>query len=365
MNVPDRSGEGSRSIQTGGIRLRPCLRRRAWGGDRLETMRPDAAREPGTGPFGESWELADLPDAPFGGESAIERLPGTSIGSLLATNEDALLGRSRRAPDRRFPLLLKHLDAATPLSVQCHPSPGHAAAHPDAAVKHEGWFVIDAAPGAVIHRGFRRTLDRREIAELIDDDRLHEHLVAEPVVAGDFIWLPSGTCHALGGGLLVAEVQTPSDTTYRVHDWGRNDPDRPLHRAEAKSAVEGTAASDLPPIVRTSTTAPIETHGLRTWPLHHGEWFDIELIEADAGIPLPVVTNGVAVAWMVLEGEWRCLGDARNDAVASGVSTVLWPADTTGATVEFTAPTRMLRIALADATTRSWPDGGHGELRAC
>jgi len=348
-------------IPSGGIHLRPCLRRRAWGGERLERLRPDALREPGEGPFGESWELADLPDAPFGGDTAIETTGGgpddATLSSLLVHHRQDLLGRSRRRSDGRFPLLLKHLDAATPLSVQCHPSPRHAAAHPGAAVKHEGWFVIDAAPDAVVHRGFRRSLDRAAIEAAIDADRLHEELVAEPVAPGDFVWLPSGTCHALGGGLLVAEVQTPSDTTYRVHDWSRNDPSRPLHRDQARSAVDGTAASELPEIVRTSSTPPIEAHGFRTWPLHRGEWFDIELIDADADTRLPIVTNGVAVAWMVLEGEWRMANASGVDRRRHGMATLLWPAASSGETVEFTRRTRFLRVALADEGRPEIPVG--------
>jgi len=369
MSIPATTPTDTPPIPAGGIRLCPALRRRAWGGTRLERLRPNATLESGEGPFGESWELADLPDAPSGGATRVEGLDGTSLGDLFAAHRREILGRGRASDDGRFPLLLKHLDAAAPLSVQCHPSPRHAASHPGAAVKHEGWFVIDAAPEAVVHRGFRRSLDRREIAELIDADRLQEELVAEPVSAGDFVWLPSGTCHALGGGLLVAEIQTPSDTTYRVHDWGRDDPTRPLHRDEAASAAEGTAASALPAIVRTASTPPIDADGFRTWPLHRGEWFDIELIDADAGRRLPVITNGVAVAWMVLDGAWRTLGAASNSKATAGTSTVLWPArigeTIAEETVEFTQPTRFLRIQLADQADPSLPTDHGPEVLPC
>lgn len=351
------------SLPAGGLRLRPNLRRRAWGGSRLAAMRPSALHEPGHGPFGESWELADLPSAPSGGVSQIDG-EEASLHELLARHCEAILGRSRRGSDGRFPLLLKYLDAATPLSVQCHPSPEYAASHPSAAVKHEGWFVLEATPGAVVYRGFRRPLSRSEIEVAVDQDRLHEELVAEPVGAGDFIWLPSGTCHALGGGLLVAEIQTPSDTTYRVHDWGRDDPDRPLHKAQSKTAVEGTSAADLPAIVHTRSMPPLETDGFRTWPLHRGEWFDIDLIEASSGSDLPVVTNGVAVAWMVLEGEWRPRGLLEPvGAPSEGILTVLWPACTKDQSVEFIQPTRLLRIQLAESNPDLMPDATLGASR--
>lgn len=332
------------------IVLVPSLRRRTWGGRRLETMRPSGRREPGEGPFGESWELADLPGGMFGAVSATDAggAGSSTLRELMERSAEDVLGAGNLPADGRFPLLLKYLDAASPLSVQAHPRPAYAAMHPTTAVKHEGWFVMDATPGAVVYRGFRHPLDRGTIAELVRADRLHEELVAEPVARGDFVWLPSGTCHALGGGLLVAEVQTPSDTTFRVHDWGRHDPARPLHRAEAADAVEGTSAADLPAIVRTSRLAPLEAAGFRTWLLHRGERFTIELIEATSGTSLEVVTNGSAVAWMILEGVAsiapRAGGEARRLAA---ISTVLFPALGVPSRATFATATRWLRIELA------------------
>ena len=338
--------------------LRPTLRRRAWGGSSLEARRSDAIREEGSGPFGESWELAGLDGlAPTPGSDT--RISagwgeGETLLDLVRRSPGAVLGRSRRDPRHSFPLLLKMLDAATPLSVQTHPSPAHAAKHAGADVKHEGWFVLEATPDAVVHRGFRRPMDRSEIAEAIAAGRLHEELVAEPVAAGDFIWLPSGTCHALGGGLLVAEVQTPSDTTYRVHDWGRADAARPLHLAEAAEAVEGTAASALPAIVRTESTPPtFEVEGVRTWDLHRGERFSIERIDAPEGVELPIVTDGAAVAIVLLAGEIVVeaieAGPASPPPLAlSAIVTVLFPALGTPERIRATRSAKWLRIRLAD-----------------
>lgn len=332
------------------IVLEPSLRRRTWGGTRLETMRPTARREPGDGPFGESWELADLPGGMFGAVTTTVEGDGRgrTLREWMETAATEMLGSGNLPEDGRFPLLLKYLDAASPLSVQAHPRPAYAAMHPTTAVKHEGWFVMAATPGAVVYRGFRRPLDRRTIAELVRADRLQEELVAEPVARGDFIWLPSGTCHALGGGLLVAEVQTPSDTTFRVHDWGRDDPARPLHRQEAVDAVEGTSAADLPPIVRTTRLAPLEANGFRTWILHRGERFTIELIEVSAGASLDVVTNGAAVAWMILEGDAsfspREGGPTRH---VPAISTILFPAVGVRSQATFSTNARWLRIELA------------------
>ena len=338
--------------------LRPTLRRRAWGGSTLESRRGNARREEGAGPFGESWELAGLDgrDPVPGCDTSIAAGwgAGGSVLEMARRHPDEMLGRSLRDPRHGFPLLLKLLDAAAPLSVQTHPSPAYAAQHADADVKHEGWFVLEASPDAVVHRGFRRPLDQDSIARAIAERRLHEELVAEPVSAGDFIWLPSGTCHALGSGLLVAEVQTPSDTTFRVHDWGRDDPARPLHLREAAEAVDGNAAAHLPPILRSDRMPPtLEVAGVRTWDLHRGERFSIERIDAIAGAAVPVVTNGTAVALMLLEGEISIEAvDSRGASLpplaVSSIATVLFPAMGVPERIRVERDAKWLRIRLTD-----------------
>lgn len=340
--------------------LRPTLRRRAWGGSRLEPCRPEAKCEDGHGPFGESWELAGLDGLPAspGSDTSIAAgwNEGGTVIDAICRDPEAILGHSLPDPRHRLPLLLKLLDAATPLSVQTHPRPEYAGRHAGADVKHEGWFVLEATPGAVVYRGFRRRLDRREIAEAIAAGRLQDELVAEPVSKGDFVWLPSGTCHALGAGLLVAEVQTPSDTTYRVHDWGRSEASRPLHLDEAREAVEGTAASELPPIVRTERTPPtLEADGFRTWDLHRGERFSIERVDADAGAVLPVVTDGTAVALMLLAGEIAIESDAEGSPPlrAAAIATVLFPANGEPERIRVTRDAKWLRIRLADHFERA------------
>lgn len=340
--------------------LRPTLRRRAWGGARLEACRPDALRETGPGPFGESWELAGLDGMPAspGSDTMIAAgwRAGSTVIEAIRRDHDAILGNSLPDPRHRMPLLLKLLDAATPLSVQTHPRPAFAATNAGADLKHEGWFVLEATPGAVVYRGFRRHLDRSEIVEAIAAGRLQEELVAEPVSKDDFVWLPSGTCHALGAGLLVAEVQTPSDTTYRVHDWGRSDSGRPLHLGEAREAVEGTAAAELPPIVRTGRIPPtLAVDGLRTWDLHRGERFSIQRVDADRGAELPIVTDGTAVAIMLLAGEISIEPASRSASplLATAFATVLFPAKGRPERIRVERSAKWLRIRLADRLERA------------
>jgi mannose-6-phosphate isomerase len=170
---------------------------------------------------------------------------GATLAELIASDRAAVLGDAALSPEGGFPLLVKYLDAAENLSVQVHPSPAYAAAHPGAHLKTESWYVVDADPGGLIYKGVRPGVTPERFRRAIGDGSLVELLHAVPVRAGDTHHLPSGTCHALGAGVLVAEVQTPSDTTFRVFDWGREG--RALHVEEAMACIDLAAQPDLEP----------------------------------------------------------------------------------------------------------------------
>lgn len=217
---------------------------KVWGGDRL--ARFGKAVKPGD-KVGESWELSDLPgtSASGAGGGAVRSvivngpLAGKTIHDAIELWGDALLPRAALTPEGNFPLLIKFLDAREDLSVQVHPSPAYAAKHKNAHLKTECWFVLDAKPGSVIYKGVRPGVTREvfESALRTGDGRgVVELLEAVPAVVGECHNLPSGTVHALGAGVLVAEVQTPSDTTFRVYDWGRTG--RELHIEQAMECIE-------------------------------------------------------------------------------------------------------------------------------
>ncbi len=251
----------------------PIYKEKVWGGRALERFgralpgSPDAK-------IGESWELADLAGtSPSGGgggaaHSRIRNGPlaGRTIRDAMADLGSAVMGSARPPIDGAFPLLLKYLDAAEDLSVQVHPSPAYAAAHPEAHLKSEAWYVVHAEPGAVIYRGLRAGVTKEGFLEAVQAGEIESVLEAVPVGAGDCHYLPSGTCHALGAGVFVAEVQTASDTTFRVFDWGRTDRELHLdqamecidftHRPASREAVSGEAEEVSPgtkrrPLVRT------------------------------------------------------------------------------------------------------------------
>ncbi|HKQ47484.1 MAG TPA: type I phosphomannose isomerase catalytic subunit [Phycisphaerae bacterium] len=203
-------------MQISPLIFEPIYRHKVWGGRNLERVLGKML-PPGEA-IGESWECADVESA----QSVVARGPakGRSLRELVAEWGAGLTGRAELC-EGRFPLLIKFLDATEALSIQVHPGDG--ADEASGRKKHEAWFVLDAAPGAVAYRGLASgvTLDHfREVCRR-EPQRVPELLNKIGVRAGDTFYVPGGTVHALGAGVVVAEVQTPSEVTYRLYDWGR------------------------------------------------------------------------------------------------------------------------------------------------
>ncbi len=226
--------------------LAPALLDKVWGGDRLARFNKPVA--PGAR-VGESWELADMASTSASGagggaqRSRISSGPlaGLTLHDALERWGAALLGTTPRSEEGGFPLLVKFLDAREHLSVQVHPSPAYAAAHAGAKLKTECWYILDALPGAVIYKGLKPGVTLAQLREAIVRGDVPAVMQAVPAAVGDCHNLPSGTVHALGAGVLAAEVQTPSDTTFRVYDW-----EKELGRKGREMHVEQALACILP-----------------------------------------------------------------------------------------------------------------------
>lgn len=226
--------------------LEPLLYAKVWGGRRLESLGktlPEGAM------IGESWELADLASTSASGAGggaahsviAAGPLKGRTLREVGELWRRDLTGSSTVTETGGFPLLVKFLDARENLSVQVHPSPAYAAAHAGETnppkLKTECWYILAAEPGSVIYKGVKPGVGREQFEKVLrSGGDVVPMLVAVPAVVGECHNLPSGTVHALGAGVLVAEVQTPSDTTYRVYDWGRKG--RELHIDAALACID-------------------------------------------------------------------------------------------------------------------------------
>ena len=239
--------------------LEPILVSRPWGGRRLGGYGKDL---PADGVVAESWEIADLPAdvAPHvtspSSRITTGSLTGLSLGEAVRAHVDLILGDSAPAADGGFPLLIKMLDAREHLSVQVHPSATYVASHPETRLKTESWYVVEADPGSVLYLGVRDGVASRDVEKAIDEGSLPDLLNTVPAEKGSFHHLPAGLVHALGAGVIVAEVQTPSDTTFRLYDWndeyGR--PRRELHISEALESmvVDSPASPSLGPTAELS-----------------------------------------------------------------------------------------------------------------
>ena len=212
---------------------------KVWGGRKLETL---FGKKLSTDePVGESWEVSEHPH----GMSVVDEGPlaGTSLLKLVEKYEEELIGRpGALETGGRFPLLYKFIDASDWLSVQVHPDDAYAAAHEDGDPgKTEAWYVIDSGPGGKIARGVKPGTTRETFERSIAEGTTADCLEFIEVKRGDVVNIPTGIIHALGPGVMIAEIQQNSDTTYRIYDWGRMGLDgkpRQLHVAKALDVVD-------------------------------------------------------------------------------------------------------------------------------
>jgi mannose-6-phosphate isomerase len=223
----------------------PVFKQRIWGGRKLAEV--FGKELPPGQKIGESWEIADLPE----GQSTIGNGPlrGLTLGEAVHRHTQEIAG-TREFPER-FGLLVKFLDAQDVLSVQVHPDAETCRRMGKGDPKTECWYVIQAEPGAVIYKGLKKGVTKERFARAIRDGTAADLLAAVAVQPGECHFIPAGTVHSLGAGLLIAEVQTPSDTTYRVFDWNRVDDSgkpRPLHVAEALESIHFDITPDKLPV---------------------------------------------------------------------------------------------------------------------
>jgi mannose-6-phosphate isomerase len=223
----------------------PVFKPRIWGGRKLHEV--FGKELPAGQRIGESWEIADLPE----GRSTIGNGPlrGRTLGEVVASHRKQITGMSS-FPDS-FPLLVKFLDAQDVLSVQVHPDEETCRRMGKGQPKTECWYIIQAEPGAIIYKGLRKGVTKEQFARAIEDGTIADLLAQVPVKPGECHYLPAGTVHALSAGLLIAEVQTPSDTTYRVFDWNRVDEHgepRTLHIEEALQSIHFEITPDTLPV---------------------------------------------------------------------------------------------------------------------
>lgn len=226
------------------IKFHPILKERLWGGTKLK----EVFGKPITSDItGESWELS----AVSGDVSVVSNgeLSGTSLQELIDSQPENLLGKSvfnRFGND--FPILIKFIDAKQDLSIQLHPNDKLAKKRHNSLGKTEMWYVMDADENANLIVGFNKDVTKEEYAQSLENDTLLELLNYEQVKEGDTFFINTGKIHAIGAGVLLAEIQQTSDITYRVFDFNRRDKSgnlRELHTEMALDAIDYTKKNDF------------------------------------------------------------------------------------------------------------------------
>ncbi|PYK59388.1 MAG: mannose-6-phosphate isomerase [Verrucomicrobia bacterium] len=222
------------------LAFEPIFMERIWGGRRLKSkfrkkLPPDAQ-------IGESWEIVDRP----GAQSIVWNGPlrGETLHELWTQHRQEIFGDVPATA--RFPLVAKLIDARAKLSLQVHP-PSRVAKALGGEMKDEIWYVLDAVPDAQIYAGLRSGVTREQFGAALENSTVAELVHRISVKRGDAIFMPSGRLHTMGDGILVAEIQQNSDTTYRVFDWNRVGTDGEPRRLHVREAMQSIDFTDIEP----------------------------------------------------------------------------------------------------------------------
>lgn len=300
----------------GPLKFTPILKRIRWGGRRLGEL---LGKSIGQGPdYAESWEICDHGVD----QSVVAAGPyaGWSLRRLIEQRPQELLGT--QAGVSQFPLLVKFLDASDLLSVQVHPDDQQARAFaPQEMGKTEAWIILAADRGSAVFAGLKPGIGEHQLREALETGLVAECLHRVEVAPGDCLLIPAGTVHAIGGGILLAEIQQSSDLTFRLFDWNRVGQDgkpRELHVEQAISCIDFSRG----PVDKLISNGDVET-GNTSEDLVRCPFFSIRRLKIDA--PLTLADDRRCHILVGLHGALTCTADEAQQSISMG-ETVLIPA---------------------------------------
>jgi len=220
------------------LKFQPLFKYRIWGGNKLKTV---LNKDYDSESIGESWEISDVPND----ETVVAdgSLKGYTLKQLIKEFKGEFLGESvYKQFGEAFPLLIKFIDAKTPLSIQVHPNNEYAKTHHNSFGKNEMWYIMQADQDANIIVGFEKEIDKTQFKQHLEDKSVLNVMHHENVKKGDAFYIPTGRIHAIGAGVMLAEIQQTSDVTYRVYDYDRVDKTtgktRELHTEQATEVLD-------------------------------------------------------------------------------------------------------------------------------
>ncbi|WP_299384538.1 type I phosphomannose isomerase catalytic subunit [uncultured Lacinutrix sp.] len=299
------------------IKFNPILKEKIWGGNKLGNL---LGKDTDKDNVGESWEISDV----NGNISEVSNgvYKGASLKTLIADYEAELLGADNFANfGYNFPLLIKFLDAKTDLSVQVHPDNKMAKKHHNSFGKTEMWYIMDSDTNADIVLGLKDKTVNPEVLNHINANNVDAVFNREQVKKGDSFFIPAGKIHAIGAGVLAAEIQQASDITYRVYDWDRTDDSghkRELHTQLAEKATKqfdsnGKADYTLQPNTKTN--------------LVNCEYFTTNILDITKRQVKEYSNLDSFVVFMCVEGEAEVTAGLHKETLKMG-ETILIPAST-------------------------------------
>lgn len=302
--------------QTYPLKFRPILKERLWGGTKLADKLNKPIISENTG---ESWELSGVEgDVSVVAEGPLE---GTTLNELIDQMGPDLLGKS--VIDRfgkEFPILIKFIDAQQDLSIQLHPHDDLARARHNSFGKTEMWYIMDADKDASLIVGFNRDMTREKYVKSLEDKSLLEYMNYEKVEPGDTFFINTGKIHAIGAGVMLAEIQQTSDITYRVYDFDRRDKDgnlRELHTELALDAIDFKKKDDF----RVSYPRQKDTVN----PMVDCPYFKTAFLDLNKDLIRDTESRDSFTILMCVEGEGQVLNDSGSTSFQKG-ETVLIPA---------------------------------------
>jgi mannose-6-phosphate isomerase len=299
------------------LKFHPIYKERIWGGDRLKKV---LGKDTGTTEnCGESWELSGVE----GNISVVSNgfLEGNDLQEIIEVYMGDLVGE--QVYDRfgiEFPLLIKFINAEDDLSIQVHPDDALSKKRHNAYGKTEMWYVLDADPGSTLNSGFNQPVDRKKYLEYFQQGRLTELLRFEEVKPGDVLFIPAGRVHAIGKGILVAEIQQTSDVTYRIYDYRRKDKhgkERELHTDLALDAIDFSEVKEVKARYSLQRNSSVEMVSC--------EYFVTRVLEMDSPIRKEVPQLDSFIIYMCVEGNCTLAWENGTEELRKG-ETLLVPA---------------------------------------
>jgi mannose-6-phosphate isomerase len=325
------------------LRFEPIYQYRLWGGRHLAALL--TAPLP-SGPVGEAWILSDRDD--HASQVADGPLKGWTVTQLLEQFPEQFLGKLA-GRFRRFPLLLKFLDAHEMLSVQVHPSDANKSLLPPGETgKTEAWVVVETSPESRIYAGLKPGTTPENLRRALTNGTLVDRLVCFTPKPGDGVFIPAGTVHALGGDVVAFEIQQNSDVTFSLYDWDHVDAKtgqpRPLQIDQALGCInfaEGGTAARVTPVVEARTPVKRER-------LFHCEHFWLWRLRGQS--PFAVGAAGVPRVLVCIEGTGHIEHEGSTYAVAKG-DVLLLPAVVGVCVFLPSSAVSLLEIGIPEITT--------------